>query len=164
MVVYIINVLFIQLRSMIVKSFFASLIIATGLTYSALGNSTSIGSLNITGCWVRPSTGGPNTAAYMTIKNEGAEQDKLIKADCAFATTVELHNHIHENGVMKMRPVQSIDVVNKESVEMKPGGLHVMLMGLKPDFKNQETIKITLHFEKSGRVDIDFPVKVPATL
>jgi hypothetical protein len=119
--------------------------------------SVFLGNLTLTNYWVRPSTGRPNTAAYVTITNHGDQHDKLIKAVCVHANTVELHNHIEENGVMKMRPVGFVEI-GKEPVIMKPGGLHIMLMDLKDSFKDQEVIPITLHFEKSGTIDLKFPI------
>ncbi|MBX9805543.1 MAG: copper chaperone PCu(A)C [Alphaproteobacteria bacterium] len=109
--------------------------------------------------WIRPSTG-PNTAAYLTITSK--QNDKLIKVDCKEAETVELHNHIDDNGVMKMRPVEFI-AVGKDPVSLKPGSLHIMLMGLKDSFQGKSAIPLTLHFEKAGPVTLDFDVKVPKT-
>lgn len=110
--------------------------------------------------WVRPSTG-PNTAAYITITNSGDQSERLIKVESADAATVELHNHIEEDGVMKMRPVNFIEI-GPDPVEMKPGGLHIMLMGLKKSFQGKKEIPLTLHFEKAGKVDIIFSVKTSA--
>lgn len=119
-----------------------------------------VGDLSIVGHrWIRPSTG-PNTAAYLTINNKSGQPDKLIKVECDHTTTVELHNNIEENGVMKMRPVDSIEI-SKDPVELKPGGLHIMLMGLKDSFQGKETVPLTLHFEKAGPVTLNFSVKVP---
>jgi copper(I)-binding protein len=117
----------------------------------------TVGNLSISNYWVRPSTG-PNTAAYLTVTNTTKEPDKIVTVDCPDATTVELHNHIEENGIMKMRPVPFIEI-GQGSVEMKPGGLHIMLMNLKSSFQGKETIPLTLHFEKAGKVDITFSVK-----
>ncbi|MCE3231615.1 MAG: hypothetical protein K0R52_1543 [Alphaproteobacteria bacterium] len=118
-----------------------------------------IGTLSIEHPWVRPSTG-PNTAAYLTITNMSQDPDKLIRAECPDATAVELHNHIEEDGVMKMRPVPFIEI-GKDPVELKPGGLHIMLMGLKDSFQGKGSVPLTLHFEKAGKVDVNFSVKIP---
>ena len=118
----------------------------------------TVGEVSITGHrWIRPSTG-PNTAAYLTITSK--QDDKLIKVDCKEAETVELHNHINDNGIMKMRPVEFI-AVGKDPVSLKPGSLHIMLMGLKDSFQGKSTVPLTLHFEKAGPVTLDFEVKVP---
>jgi len=120
----------------------------------------SVGDVTLTGHrWIRPSKG-PNTAAYLTMTNQGSVPDKLIKVECDYAETVELHNNIEEGGIIKMRPVPAIDI-GKDSVELKPGGLHIMLMGLKESFQGKEKIPMTLVFDKAGRVTVNFSVKEP---
>jgi len=109
--------------------------------------------------WVRPSSG-PNTAAYLTITNTGDQPDKLVNVMSEHANTVELHTNIEEDGVMKMRPVAAIEI-GKDPVELKPGGLHIMLMGLKSSFQGKDSIPLTLVFEKAGPVTLDFSVKAP---
>jgi periplasmic copper chaperone A len=130
------------------------------LTTSAIA-ATQLGQLKIDKCWARPGNSGKNTAAYMIIENEKLQQDKLVKAECSVANTVELHNHIHEDGIMKMRPVNTVEIKEK-TTEMKPGGLHVMLMGLKQDLKENDQITIKLTFEKAGSVELPFTVKTPS--
>jgi len=118
------------------------------------------GNITITGHrWIRPSTG-PNTAAYLTITNTSDQPDKLLKVDSEHANAVELHNNIEEDGVMKMRPVAAIEI-GKDPVELKPGGLHIMLMGLKNSFQGKDSIPLTLVFEKAGPITLDFSVKEP---
>ncbi len=117
----------------------------------------SVGDLSIGHRWVRASTG-PNTAAYLTITNTSGQPDKLISVDCPQAGRVELHDHINEDGIMKMRPVESI-VIGKDPVTLKPGSLHIMLMEIKSPFQEKETVPLTLHFEKAGDLKIDFPIK-----
>lgn len=120
----------------------------------------SVGDVTLTGHrWIRPSKG-PNTAAYLTMTNRGSVPDKLIKVECDFADTVELHNNIEEAGIMKMRPVPAI-VIGNDAVELKPGGLHIMLLGLKESFQGKEKIPMTLVFDKAGRVTVNFSVKEP---
>lgn len=120
-----------------------------------------IGQLKLEHCWARPGQEGKNTAAYLTIDNEKLQQDKLISAECGVAHQIELHNHIHEDGVMKMRPVPNVEIKDKVT-EMKPGGLHIMLMNLKQDLKENDKISMKLTFEKAGSVNVDFLVKKPA--
>lgn len=141
---------------MIKKLFFACIWLA-GIGVATSYAEVVVGNISLTNYWVRPSTG-PNTAAYVTIVNTGSEMDKLQKAECPDASIVELHNHIEEDGIMKMRPVNFIEVA-ASPVEMKPGGLHIMLMELKDSFQGKETIPLTLHFEKAGKVEITVPVQ-----
>ncbi len=110
----------------------------------------------------RPAQKGRNTGVYMTVKLPCKKAtDKLLSAECDLATSTELHDHIHENGIAKMRPVKDVNVKDGEVI-FKPGSLHVMLMGLKQDLKEGKTIKIRLNFEKAGAVDVDYTVKTPA--
>lgn len=113
--------------------------------------------VTIANAWAKAPKG-ENTAVYVTLSTNTKENDKLIKAECTFAKNVELHNHIDDNGVMRMRPVESIDVGQKP-VEMKPGGLHIMFMGVKPELKDQKEVTVKLTFEKAGVIDVVCPVK-----
>ncbi len=110
----------------------------------------------------RPAQKGRNTGVYMTVKLDCKKAtDTLLSAECDAATSTELHDHINDNGIMRMRPVKDVLVKDGE-VTFKPGSLHVMLMGLKYDLKEGETLKIRLNFKKAGTMDIDYTVKTPA--
>lgn len=102
-------------------------------------------------------TAGPakNGAAFLTVKNAGAEADRLIAAKAPVADRVELHTHLHENGVMKMRQVEAVEVPAGGEAALQPGGDHVMLMGLKAPLKEGESFPLTLVFEKAGEVTVD---------
>lgn len=99
-----------------------------------------------------------NGASYMMIQNGGAA-DKLLKAESDVAETVELHTVTDEGGMMQMRPVPSIDVPANSSVELKPGGYHVMLIGLKQELKPGDTVNLKLTFEKAGVMQVQAPVR-----
>lgn len=104
--------------------------------------------------------GGSNSAAYMTLINSGDTPDALIAAETDVAETVELHTVEMENGVMKMRPVPQIDVPAQGEQMLKPGGFHIMLLGIQHDLKDGETVTLTLTFEKSGTMDVVAPVQM----
>lgn len=111
---------------------------------------------------IRPAQKGRNTGVYMTVKLPCKKAtDKLVSAECNVATSTELHDHINDNGVMRMRPVKDVEIKDGE-VTFKPGSLHVMLMGLKQDLIEGEKIKIRLNFEKAGALDVEYTVKTPA--
>lgn len=99
-----------------------------------------------------------NGAAYMVVKG-GAAGDRLVAASAPVSERVELHTHVMEGGVAKMREVPSIEVPANGAVELKPGGLHVMLIGLKAPLKEGGTFPLTLKFEKQGAVTVDVPIK-----
>lgn len=91
-----------------------------------------------------------NGAAYLMIRNNSGTADKLISSRSDAAKRASLHNHLMDGGVMKMRPVDAADVPANGMVMMKPGGLHIMLMGLKAPLKKGETLPLTVTFEKAG--------------
>jgi copper(I)-binding protein len=103
--------------------------------------------------------GGGNGAVYVTLTNAGAQADSLVSASSDAAQTVELHEAKNEGGVMKMRPVQAIPVPANGKTELKPGGYHIMLMGLKHDLKPGEKVAVTLKFERGGEMRVEAPVK-----
>ena len=106
-----------------------------------------------------PSEGG-NGGAFMTIINAGGTSDRLVSATSAAAQTVELHETTEEGGVMKMRPVPGGFVLPaNDRLELKPGGKHVMLIGLVAPLVADQAIEITLNFEKAGAITVKVPVQ-----
>lgn len=99
-----------------------------------------------------------NGAAFLTVKNGGGEADRLIAARAPVADRVELHTHLHENGVMKMRQVEAIEIPAGGTAMLKPGGDHVMLMGLKAPLQEGGSFPLTLVFEKAGEITIDVAI------
>ena len=149
-----------QLDSVHLRTFFKSI----GLFFVLFSPSSAhlkVGNLSLSNYWIRPGIISKNTAAYLTINNPSLEKDKLLKVACDVSTETELHNHINENGIMKMRPVDAI-VVDALQVELKPGSLHIMLMGLKKDLNEGDHVKMQLTFEKTGSIDVNFIVRETA--
>lgn len=98
-------------------------------------------------------------AAFMQITNTGAENDTLIAARTDAAMMPELHTHIMEDGIAKMREVEGgIPVMAGEITMLQRGGYHVMLMGLAQQLTHGETITIILTFEKAGEIEIIVPI------
>ena len=109
--------------------------------------------------WSRATAPGASVAGgYMLIRNAGAVRDRLLSAASPAAANVELHVHINDNGVMKMREVKAYDVPAKGSFELKPGGAHLMFMNIKRPFKEGEKFPVKLKFEKAGEVNAEFQV------
>ena len=88
------------------------------------------GNISIVGVTARFLLTGRPGAAFLTIENDG-EADRLVSATSTLSPKVELHTHIQEDGVMKMRPVEFIEIPAKETVELKSGGYHIMLFDVK---------------------------------
>jgi uncharacterized protein YcnI len=110
--------------------------------------------------WSRATPGGASVAAgYLTLTNTGAVADRLVGGTFERAKTLELHMMTNDMGVMKMREMhEGIALPPGVAVELKPGGLHLMLMGLSEPLKAGDRIKGTLQFEKAGTVDVEFAV------
>ena len=108
----------------------------------------------------RPSLGvAKNTAAFFTIHNNTGQADKLISAQGTVSRKVELHTHLKENGVFKMRQVEFIDVPAHGKAELKSGGLHVMVIGVHSPLKVGDSFKLKLNFEHAQPITITVPVK-----
>ncbi len=137
------------------------------LTFVALSASFSLtladgikhGDLMIVDPWSKASIGKAKAgAAYFELVNNGEAVDRLIAVKTDAAKRPELHTHMMENNVMKMRQVDGIEVAPGTPTVLKPGGPHVMLMGLKAPLKEGEMLALTLTFEKAGDVNVMVPI------
>lgn len=128
------------------------------LVLSLFFSSSALAQIRIEQSWARATAPGSTVAGgYMLIRNQGAA-DRLVSASSPAAAKVELHVHINDNGVMKMREVPGYEVPAKGSFELKPGGAHLMFMDIKRPFKEGEKVPVKLKFEKSGEVSAEFHV------
>ena len=100
-----------------------------------------------------------SSAGFLSLKNTGSVEHKLVSASADGAGVAELHTHIHNNGVMQMRPVEDIPVLPGETTELKPGGLHIMLMKLNKPLLAGEQINITLTFEDGSSKQVQAEVR-----
>lgn len=133
-----------------------------GMTTPPVQNEMREGPFIIRNAWARAASQDHGlSAVYMVIENTGDQPDRLLHAHCDAAQTVELHETKMEGGVMKMQPVDGIDVPAHGTVELKPGGLHVMLIGLTRDLNPGDTIEVELHFEHAGHVTVKATVSKP---
>lgn len=97
----------------------------------------------------------------MILTNSGSESDRLLSASTDAAKVVEFHeSFMDENQVMKMRPIEGgvIEVPAGGTVELKPGGMHLMLIKLVSPLQEGEQIPLILNFEKTGEMSIELPV------
>ncbi|MBO33592.1 MAG: hypothetical protein CMM74_11550 [Rhodospirillaceae bacterium] len=120
-----------------------------------------VGQLEVSRPWARASAGkAKNGAAYIDqIINKGNTADRFIGVSSDVAMKTEIHNHILEGGIMKMRQVKGgIEVKPGHPVILKPGSYHIMMMGLKAPLKLGGTIQVTLEFEKAGKILVKVPV------
>jgi periplasmic copper chaperone A len=104
---------------------------------------------------------GATSAAYMTLRNAGQQADRLIEVRSNIAEVVETHLTETIDGVASMSRVDGIDVPASGSVDLEPGGLHIMFINLNQDLNAGDTVRLTLVFEKSGEMDVSAPVRAP---
>jgi copper(I)-binding protein len=96
---------------------------------------------------------------YMTITNRGTAPDRLVRAETTFAGETQIHEMKVENDIMTMKEIPGgLEILPGQTVELKPGGLHVMFMQVEKPSREGDTIKTTLTFEKAGAVDVEFSV------
>ena len=99
------------------------------------------------------------TAGYMIVENQDAAEIALVSAASESAEAVELHTMETEGGMMRMRRVERIGVPAKGSVELKPGGLHLMFIDFRREIKDGEELTVTLHFSNSTKKIVSMPVR-----
>jgi hypothetical protein len=139
----------------------ASVVVLAALALAACGGSGgTTGGITVSDAWARTSPMMDRAgAAYMILQNSGAAEDKLLSAESDVAQTIELHETKEMNGMMSMSPVPNIPVPAGGKTELKPGGLHVMLIGLNRELKAGDKVQLTLNFEKAGKVPVTAEVK-----
>jgi copper(I)-binding protein len=136
-------------------------LLAIALALPAVAEEYSVGTMQIGNPWTRATPKGSTVAgAYMTITNKGSAPDRLLGGSSAVADRFEVHSMVMDGGVAKMRPVDGgLEIKPGETVELKPGGLHVMLTGLKQPLDKGQKVKATLEFAKAGKVEVEYTVE-----
>jgi len=125
----------------------------------ALLATPALAQIEIENAWARATPPGAETAAgYMAIRNRSSSPDHLIRATSPLAARVEMHVHLHDGAVMRMRQVKSYDIPARGSLELKPGVAHLMFVDIKRPFKEGEQIPATLRFERAGEMTVTFTV------
>lgn len=138
-----------------------ALVALTTLSGSAWAHGYKIGSLEIHHPHARATPpGAPVAGGFMTIRNTGAEPDRLIGGEASFAGEMQVHEMKMDGDVMRMREIEGgLEVPAGGEVELKPGGYHVMFMKLGEQLKEGERRKATLKFEKAGTIEVEFAVE-----
>lgn len=141
-------------RTLLATAFFAAL-----AATAALHAQTNV---KVEGAWARPTVQGQAAGGGFLKITGGAAADKLVSASATVSKTVELHTMVMEGEVMRMREIGAIDVPAGKTVELKPGGLHVMFIGIDKPLKNGDSFPLTLRFEKAGEVKVEMKVMTQA--
>jgi copper(I)-binding protein len=127
--------------------------VATARDYSAKG-------VTVSHPWARATPGGVKVGgAYLEMRAAAGRGDRLVGARSPAAGAVELHTHIMEGGIARMRRVDAIAIGPGASVVLKPGGYHLMMMDLKAPLKEGDLVKLTLVFEKAGEIEVEATVE-----
>lgn len=133
-----------------------ALLLAT-LLVGACGNT---GEFKVMDAWARPAASGDNGAVYFIISNATDADDRLLSASTDVASAAEVHmSMMDSNGVMTMQMQEAVPIPAQQEVIFKPGGLHVMLVGLRQDLNIGDTISLTLNFEAGGSITVQAPVE-----
>jgi copper(I)-binding protein len=119
----------------------------------------AFGQVEVEKPWLRATAPGVKIAAgYLTVRNKSASPERLFGGATSAAARVETHVHIKDGEIMRMREVNGYDIPPRGSLELKPGGAHLMLVDLKQPLIEGDTVPVTLKFERAGEVKIDFHV------
>jgi copper(I)-binding protein len=133
-----------------------ALLVAAGTTSA---EDFKAGDIVISHPWSRATpTGAQIGAGYLVIENRGTMPDRLLGGSVEAATGFELHDVVLEDGIMRMRQLTSIELPPGGSIEAKPGGRHIMFVGLLHPLAAGEKVRGALQFEHAGRIEVEFGV------
>jgi len=130
---------------------------------SAVAKDIVLGTIRISDAWARtPPAGARVAGGFLTITNSGTEPDTLTGGTAVVSDAVEVHEMTMVDGVMKMRALQPGLVIKPgETIILKPGGYHLMFMGLTSQPQAGTQFKGTVTFQRAGTVEIEFEVRTP---
>jgi len=123
-----------------------------------LAHDSKIGAIVVSKPWARATTAKVG-GAYVTLRNTGRTADRLVKIETPAAQKVEMHETKIDGGTASMHLVPGVELKAGATVALKPGGLHLMLMGLKEPLKAGGSLKLVLTFEKAGTVEVQASVE-----
>lgn len=115
--------------------------------------------ITITSAWSREtSPSAKNGAAYVSLENNGASDDKIVGVSVSIVRRAEIHNHLREDGVMRMVHLETLDVHSGSKIIFKPGGLHIMLFDLDEPLQAGQTFELVVDFENGSDVSTEVMV------
>ena len=145
-----------------IRSISTLLCLAT-LALPAIAHDYKAGDLHIGHPWARPTVAGQKSGgAFLKVENRGTAPDKLLSARADIAESTEVHTMTMDGNVMRMRELPELPIAAGQTVELKPGGLHLMFMGLKAPLTVGQSVPVTLKFERAGEVTVQVKVEAPA--
>lgn len=118
------------------------------------------GRIEVSQSRARPASSGTNSAAYLSIYNGTVKNDTLLGIESEFVSKAEIHeSYTTEEGLSGMRPAGKLPIASGDSLILKPGGLHIMLMGTQKNFSAGDSLKVRLHFSQTGTKNLILFVK-----
>jgi periplasmic copper chaperone A len=134
-----------------------------------------VGEVQIHDAWARPveavaptagdahahHAGGVNSAVYLNLRNTSREADRLVGVESPVARTAEIHHSQLEDGIVRMRRVDGISLDAGETVEFRPGGLHLMLIDVNRPLHPGDRFPLVLNLEKNGAHEVEVVVRAP---
>lgn len=142
------------------KTMISRLFVLLSLPLIFTFSSAMAGDISIIDPYVRAVPPGQEvSAAFLQMENSSAETRFLVNATSPVSKVVELHSHVHDNGMMKMRRVEAIEIPANGTTVLKPGGLHIMLIDLHDGLKLDQKVAITLEFKDGSSQVIEAPVR-----
>jgi copper(I)-binding protein len=140
--------------------FTAAVLAAFGMSTSGAPVAKAADRMAVERAWTRATPPSAKTAsAYLVLRNVGSSDDRLLRIDSQVAETIEVHSMTMDGGIMRMRRLDApLTVPAGGEVRLDPGGLHLMMMGLKTPLREGERIKLDLVFERAGRVAVEIPI------
>jgi copper(I)-binding protein len=153
-----------RLRSMRLRSKLMPLLLAVsalfGMAAAVHAHQFSVGQLVIADPWSRPTGPGmPMGVAYLSIRNEGSQEDTLLSASTPVAARVEFHRTIISQGMARMRPADDLRIAPGATLTAEPGGLHLMLVELRAPLSAGTTVPLSLRFERAGEITVSVSVQ-----
>ncbi len=140
----------------------ASLALAAALALPGSGAAAQKPSLEVTRAWSRATPPGTTVgAAYLVIDNRAKRADRLLSVSSPRASKVEVHATVHDVDTVRMKRVDPLHVGAGERLEMAPGGVHLMLMGLRSPLKEGQKVPLVLRFEVAGELRTEASVFAP---
>lgn len=134
--------------------------LALAFSSACFANNEAAETIKISNSWARPTFGDVDaTAIYMTIENISNIDEAIINLDSPQAYKTELHKIVTVDGISKMVPISKFVIPSATKVQLKPAGMHIMLMGLKENLKPGQEITIKVDFMKQGSKNFVIPVK-----
>lgn len=141
------------------KPLVIAFMIVAGLVGAVSAETSRSSGIVVADAWARATPEGARTGAvYLTVMNHGATDDQLMSVATPVADRAKLHIDSIENGVMRMRPLKQVEVKPGGSTVLKPGAVHIMLIGLEQPLKEGDTFPLTLDFAQAGKREVQVTV------